>query len=346
VSTVGIKIANGEFYPVTAEHSAVKKRLILTTVHDGQESVQIDLYKSVRETMSDAVYIGSLLLNHISPRPRGEPSIELIVGITEDGTLVADARDMDSSTRGDHQTLNVALAALDDAEHYQTPDFQIEENVSPPASLYAPEDAREKRSVLPLVLILIAAMLLLAGLCVFGWFFFLKDRWGGKPDARPGAAPSSTAPKTIGGPDEAAEPPPDLSYLPPAPPLPEPAPPLPEPAPPPPAEPAPPAEPYVQETPPPAPPPPEPAPYVAQETPPPESAARRRPAPPVASYKVPAVIPKKGVVYKVRWGDTLWDIAGAFYRNPWLYRRIASYNKIRNPNLIVAGRRIIIPPKK
>ncbi|MDR1635817.1 MAG: LysM peptidoglycan-binding domain-containing protein [Treponema sp.] len=65
----------------------------------------------------------------------------------------------------------------------------------------------------------------------------------------------------------------------------------------------------------------------------------------MASYKVPAVIPRNGAAYKIRWGDTLWDIAEAFYRNPWLYPRIARYNNIRNPDLIISGTTIRIPPK-
>jgi nucleoid-associated protein YgaU len=65
----------------------------------------------------------------------------------------------------------------------------------------------------------------------------------------------------------------------------------------------------------------------------------------VLSYKVPATIPRDGVPYKIRWGDTLWDISAAFYRNPWLYPRIARFNNIRNPNLIISGTTIRIPPK-
>jgi nucleoid-associated protein YgaU len=59
---------------------------------------------------------------------------------------------------------------------------------------------------------------------------------------------------------------------------------------------------------------------------------------------VPATIPKEGVAYKIRWGDTLWDISAAFYRNPWQYQRIARFNNIRNPNMIISGRTIRIPP--
>ncbi len=51
------------------------------------------------------------------------------------------------------------------------------------------------------------------------------------------------------------------------------------------------------------------------------------------------------VRYRVRWGDTLWDISANYYKNPWAYKRIARYNKIKNPNRIVAGTYIIIPAK-
>jgi hypothetical protein len=51
------------------------------------------------------------------------------------------------------------------------------------------------------------------------------------------------------------------------------------------------------------------------------------------------------ISYKVKWGDTLWDIALAYYRNPWRYTYIARYNGITNPNRIIAGTTILIPPK-
>ena len=53
----------------------------------------------------------------------------------------------------------------------------------------------------------------------------------------------------------------------------------------------------------------------------------------------------KGVEYKVKWGDTLWDIAGTYYKNPWLYPVIAEYNKLENPDYIISGTIITIPPR-
>ena len=47
--------------------------------------------------------------------------------------------------------------------------------------------------------------------------------------------------------------------------------------------------------------------------------------------------------YVVQVGDTLWDIAGTYYRNPWLYPKIARANNIADPDIIFADQTIIIP---
>ncbi|MDR2471593.1 MAG: LysM peptidoglycan-binding domain-containing protein [Treponema sp.] len=78
----------------------------------------------------------------------------------------------------------------------------------------------------------------------------------------------------------------------------------------------------------------------------PRAAVRERPPAPVYSFKAPQTIPPEGITYTVRWGDTLWDISEAFYRNPRLYTVIVRSNELLNPNLIVSGTEIIIPPRK
>ncbi len=60
---------------------------------------------------------------------------------------------------------------------------------------------------------------------------------------------------------------------------------------------------------------------------------------------VEGVAIKQSVRYRLRWGDTLWDISETFYKNPWKYKKIARYNGIKNPNRIVAGTYITIPAK-
>ena len=55
------------------------------------------------------------------------------------------------------------------------------------------------------------------------------------------------------------------------------------------------------------------------------------------------VVPTQ-VTYRIKWGDTLWDLADSYYQNPWLYNKIAKANNIKNPDLIISGTDIVIPP--
>jgi len=92
-----------------------------------------------------------------------------------------------------------------------------------------------------------------------------------------------------------------------------------------------------------------PAPEVT--TPPPVEPVAETPAEPVVVEEPvapaqPEPAPEaKDTRYKIKWGDTLWDISESYYKNPWLYPTIAKYNKIKNPNLIISGTWLDIPAK-
>jgi LysM repeat protein len=62
--------------------------------------------------------------------------------------------------------------------------------------------------------------------------------------------------------------------------------------------------------------------------------------PPVVEEEEPA---PKVITYKIKWGDTLWDIADTYYKNPWKYKFIAKHNNIKNPDHIISGTFIEIP---
>ena len=100
---------------------------------------------------------------------------------------------------------------------------------------------------------------------------------------------------------------------------------------------------------------PEEAPIAAE---PAEPAQEPAPAPEAKADEVvvapaaEAVVPEKpaepvkkaeDTVYKIKWGDTLWDIADAYYKNPWRYHRIAKYNHIKDPDYIISGTTIKLP---
>ena len=321
-ATIGIKVANGEFYSIIEENSSVRKRLILTTVHDKQRSVQIDLYRSMARSMADAQYIGSLVVEKIKPKLKGEPSIELVISSNEKGDITADAIDLDTGAGGEHQVLNVSLKSLDEnnIKEYQIPDFELEQNDEPPTGLYARAQSiqKEKSRKFPWILLIIIGIVIILALAA-AWFFC----FGGKNilfSLFPEKTPKTVVEQPIQPVEEPPPAPPPVTEAPPPPP--------PPPAPPP-------------------PPPPPPPVITAPVSPPPApvQVARKRPPAPVSSYKVPATIPRGGAPYTIRWGDTLWDISEAFYRTPWLYPRIARFNNIRNPDHIIAGRTIRIPPK-
>ena len=341
-SSIGIKIANGEFYPIVEEDSFVKKRLVLTTVHDNQPSVQIDLYRSADNTMTDAQYIGSLVIEKIKLRPKGDPSIEMVISSNNDGSIVADAIDLDAGTSGEHNILTVSLQSLDEtSRNMEIPDYEIDALEKPPLGLYQQaqriRDRKPRSSIL--VIFIIIGLIIILGLAAV-WLFLLGGidsfRSGDDKPAAVAVQEPVRQPEPARQPEPVPQPEPVLESEPVR--QPEPVQ-LQEPV----------IEPVQVEVFQPPQSVPEP-PVVIQApaepvAPRPQTTARARPAPPVASYNVPAVIPRGGVDYRIRWGDTLWDISEAFYRDPWLFPRIARHNNIRNPDYIISGRTIRIPPR-
>jgi hypothetical protein len=330
-STIGIKVANGEFYPIMEENSPIKKRLVLTTAHDDQKSIQIDLYNSYAQTMADALYVGSLVVENLKPQPKGEPNIEMILSSNSAGQITANAVDLDASLHGAPQHLSVSLTdvAEDYGENDELSDFELEPQEQPPRGLFDKEPAFgqvAKKKKFPWPLLITAAALLLA-LGALLCFFFLNSRGIAMRTSlrRPAATavPATPAPPPVQSQAPSTSPPSaPIQTQPPAPA-------------------ASPAEVLTPVAPPPV---------ISAAQQPPRTAAgeartdRTRTLPPVASYKVPQTIPRGGTPYTIRWGDTLWDISEAFYRNPWLYQRIARFNAIRNPDFIISGRTIRIPP--
>ena len=316
---IGIKLANSEFYPILDHGAPARKRLVVTTVNDGQKSVQIDLYRGEGTMVTDAVYVGSLVVEDIPEGKAGEPDVRLDLELDESDMLKCTAVETET---GATQSLRVALETLGEENSYEIPDFDLgeeeaedettdslpEEATSPEegASLLATaEEVLEGRSRKPLLPWLLAALLLIVAIAVLGWLFFFRSLGeraasaGGEADIARTATELATTPAqgSPSTPASAASTPASsaqTSAIPTA------------------------------------------SPPAAMKAVAAQSSAK-------ASTEAKAPPTTAGKRYRIKWGDTLWDLAWVYYRDPWLYPRIAKANGIRNPDRILSGTWIVIP---
>ena len=101
MKTVGIKLADGSFYPIMEEGTAQQKKLNLTTAHNNQTCVMVDMYRSKTCTMEDAEYIDTLKIDNLVAHPNGEPDISFSVGLDENGELTAKIEDPETGAESD-----------------------------------------------------------------------------------------------------------------------------------------------------------------------------------------------------------------------------------------------------
>ena len=122
--TVGIKLADGSFYPIMEEGSAQTKKLELTTANDNQTCVMVDLYRSKTCSMEDAEYIDTLKIENLNAHQNGEPSISFDVGLDENGELSASIADPETGATSNSQLTLVSRTA---EERLVTDDFAVDE---------------------------------------------------------------------------------------------------------------------------------------------------------------------------------------------------------------------------
>jgi hypothetical protein len=190
--SIGIKQANGVFYSILDENSKVKKRLVLTTVHNNQKNVQIDLYRSITKTMSDALYIGSIVINNISSKTKGEASIEMILGFGKDSTVNVTAVDLGNPSNKHNLSVSLQSFEDDDSEY---PDFDTDEDRDSIDDTTAKAGGKSSSNIFkknndflekgydsinkqkfPWFIVIIAGILLVA-LCLVLWFCLLRNRF-------------------------------------------------------------------------------------------------------------------------------------------------------------------------
>ncbi len=351
-SKIGIKLADGTFFPILDENASSEHSIELTTVRANQESVQINLFKKTGETEPE--YIGSLIVEELAAGQAGEPTISLKIKLDEEKNLSAEAVDEAS---GSTQSLKVSLKTLNE-DTFDVPDFDLPStdysadigSDGEPENIFIPDSAtdyaalqetvdetKEKKkfplwAVILLILLCIAALVFAILLLTKKLPFTDKNKIASINDAiekteektktdmnattpTPPKEDKAAAAEAKRKADEAAaaeaKRKADEAAA---------------------AE----AKRKADET---------AAAEAKRKADEAAAAEAKRKADEAAKQKTPKINADGSVRYKIKWGDTLWDLSESFYKTPWLYKKIAAYNKIKNPNVIISGTYIDIPPK-
>ena len=125
MKTIGIKLADGSFYPVLQEGLASEKKLDLTTAHNNQTKVMVDLYRSASCSMDDAEYVDSLQIENLVAHPNGEADISFSVSLDEDNQL--SARIVDTET-GKESNTTITLVSRTQEERLITDEYDISDS--------------------------------------------------------------------------------------------------------------------------------------------------------------------------------------------------------------------------
>ena len=99
--TIGIKQADGSFYPILQDGQAESKRLEVTTVRDGQTAIKINLYRKDTDSLDEPEYVDTLLIEDIMPHSKREPTINLSLKLDENNMLTATVHDPETGKSSD-----------------------------------------------------------------------------------------------------------------------------------------------------------------------------------------------------------------------------------------------------
>ena len=125
MKTIGIKLADGSFYPVLEDNTPSEKNLELTTAHNNQTKIMVDLYRSASCSMEDAEYVDSLQIENLVARPNGEPNISFTISIDEDNKL--SAKIIDEET-GNESNTTITLVSRTLEERLVTDEYDINDS--------------------------------------------------------------------------------------------------------------------------------------------------------------------------------------------------------------------------
>lgn len=357
MKTIGIKLADGSFFPVMEEGSNQSKQLELTTANNNQTCVMVDLYRSETSSMDDAEYIDTLKIENLVEHPNGEPNLAFSIQLDENNQLTANIQDPETGATSDSVIPLVTrteeeLATTDDYTISEATGIQSEETIADSGDELSFDDAlpdmdmsfdEPAQDSLPDMdmnfdepaetpaeepVDNFVSSQSEEGPISFKGLYDKETEMGDSSFHEEKTAKKSklyvwiclicaliciiaTALILILAPLKMKKTPvePDQIAL-----------------------------------------------YDLKDT---AEASEKKETPKAPSAKDNEIVVIKqaetvepspaaktncsNVKYKLKWGDTLWDIANTYYKNPWKYHKIAKYNNIKNPDHIISGTVIVIP---
>lgn len=118
MKSIGIKLADGTFYPLLEEGNPEKKTIDLTTVMDNQTKVQVGVYRTETGSLEGAEYIDTLEITNLNPHQNGEPTLCLAIDMDENNGLSAEIRDTETGRTSEFQ-VTLASRTLSEANAAQ-----------------------------------------------------------------------------------------------------------------------------------------------------------------------------------------------------------------------------------
>ena len=104
---IGLRDVDGSVHELFDTQFQGMQSIVLTTVVNHQESVEIYIYQSSDTTFAKSDTIGRLVVHNLLPLPEGEVDIDLNIGIDEYGYLQAQLMDAMS---GEYDSLTYKVA--------------------------------------------------------------------------------------------------------------------------------------------------------------------------------------------------------------------------------------------
>ena len=131
MKSIGIKLADGTFYPIIEEGSQAAKTLALTTVKENQTRVHVDLFRSDSASMTDAEYVDSLKIEKLVAPPNRNAAIQLKIQFDGTGKLVASIHDAET---GNMSSSHVTHVFRTPEERAAPSDYTVEPGAAPKTS--------------------------------------------------------------------------------------------------------------------------------------------------------------------------------------------------------------------